>query len=187
MLDPKSPDKPAGRKGTPALDIFKDAPPEVAKATKTAPEVSGKLLEEVDHDVATESPPPRHAIPALKKSSRLVGPDAPRQDPPTDPVRDDDPLADDTTDAAVTDIAAKEGNALLALQDALGHKATRVAGKLAEEDRRKARRRHWFWLVFVVAFILLVLLALPLDSYTCHWPVGIRLRVTTDILPSVCR
>jgi hypothetical protein len=58
---------------------------------------------------------------------------------------------------------------------------------LAEQDRRKALHRHWFWLIFIVVFVFLVLLALPLNSYTCDWPVGIRLRVTTDILPSVCK
>jgi hypothetical protein len=147
------------------------------KAPKTAPEVSGKLLNKVD-----ESKPAKKAS-VVKTASKSQ----PTEKRPTDPIKDKDPFADEATDNAVTDIAAKEGNTLLELQDAIGRKATRVAGDLAEQDRRKALHRHWFWLIFIVVFVFLVLLALPLNSYTCDWPVGIRLRVTTDILPSVCK
>lgn len=158
MLDPKAPDPPP-------LDIFKGA-------AQTAPEVSGKLLSKVDTDAAPPAQSPQKASP----------------ESPKEPVgQSDDPLADAETERAVTDIAAKEGDTLLALQDAIGNKATRAAGQLAEQDRQAARRRRWAWLIFLVVFGALVLLALPLNTYTCHWPVGVRLRVTTDILPSVCK
>ncbi|HVX48126.1 MAG TPA: hypothetical protein VHA05_02100 [Candidatus Saccharimonadales bacterium] len=155
-----------------------------AESAKTAPEVSGKLLNKVDKDVGSVN------IPVKRRKSAAgptLTPDNATPKAPTDPIADDDPLDDEATDDAVTDIAAKEGNTLLALQDAIGDKATRVAGDLAEQDRRKASHRHWAWLIFFVVVIVIILLALPLNSHTCHWPVGIRLRVTTDILPSVCK
>lgn len=158
MLNPKLPDPP--------LDIFKDA--------TTAPELSGELLDKVDDDVSTAVPTVQPRRPAKKP-----------EPVPHEPAKD--PLDDQATDEAVTDIAAKEGNTLLALQDAIGRKASHVAGDLAQEDRRAAKRRRWAWFIFLVVFAALVLLALPLNPYTCRWPVGIRLRVTTDIFPSVCK
>jgi len=186
MLNPNSPDAPPAKKGeAPPLDIFKDAPPDVAKATRTAPEVSGKLLDGVDDSVEIE---PRTASPEPPAKTKTPAGRQPQpQGPPRDSVGRKDPLEDTETDRAVTDIAAKEGNTLLALQDAIGRKASRLAGNLAEQDRKTARRRHWSWLIFLVVFVILILLVLPLNSYTCRWPVGIRLRVTTDILPSVCK
>jgi hypothetical protein len=170
MLDPKSPNPMASKNNVePPLDIFKDA--------KTAPELSGKLLGKVD-----DSP----RLPVKKPKPQPQPEDSPA-DIPTDPVGQEDPLADTETDKAVTDIAAKEGNTLLALQDAIGRKASHVAGDLAEQDRRSARRRRWAWFTFLVLFVILLLLALPLNPYTCRWPVGIRLSVTTDIFPSVCK
>ena len=167
MMDPKRPDE---SPDPPPLDIFKDA--------KTAPELPGKLAGKVDKEVSEPAAPVKPA-PAEPKPEP--------QEAPKDPVGKKDPLDDKATDAAVNDIAAKESNTLLALQDAIGHKATRVAGNLAQQDRKKARLRHWLWLIFIVVFIILVLLALPFDSYTCHWPIAVHLRVTTDILPSVCK
>lgn len=152
-------------------------PKEEAESAKTAPEVSGKLLAEVDKNVGSVNIPPDPC-----PTPAIGVPEA-----PTDPVAETDPLDDEVTDNAVIDIAAKEGNTLLALQDAIGNKATRVAGDLAEQDRKKARHRRWAWLIFFIVVVVLILLALPLNSRTCHWPVGIRLRVTTDILPSVCK
>lgn len=157
---------------------------EQADSVGTAPEVSGKLLDNVDKTVRSSSTTidkPR------AKTAHKVAPKPVKEEAAQDPVAEDDPLADKDTDMAVTDIAAKEGNTLLALQDAIGDKATRIAGELAEQDRKKARRRHWAWLIFFVVFILIVLLALPLNAHTCHWPAGIRLRVTTDMVPSVCK
>ena len=171
MLNPKQPDPP--------LDIFKDA--------KTAPEVSGTLLGKVDDsiDADTQStqtkPPAKKPEPASKPTKPM------RQETAKDPVSPNDPLSDETTDEAVADIAAKEGNTLLALQDAIGRKASHVAGDLAQQDRQAAKRRRWAWFVFLVLFVVLVLLALPLNPYTCRWPVAVRLSVTTDILPSVCK
>lgn len=164
MLDTKQPD-------VAPLDIFKDS--------QTAPELTGKLAEKVDVPIV------EHSVP-VKAASVSTTPEVPKG-LPKDPVSQKDPLDDEATDEAINDIAAKESNTLLALQDAIGDKATRVAGNLAEQDRRKARHRHWFWLIFIVVFIILVLLALPLDPYTCRWPVGIHLRATTAILPSVCK
>ncbi len=160
MLNPKLPDPP--------LDIFQDA--------KTAPEVSGKLLDKVDDNVDTDTQPTKLQPPAKKPEPANK-----------DPVSPKDPLSDETTDEAVADIAAKEGNTLLALQDAIGRKASHVAGDLAQQDRRAVKRRRWAWFIFLVLFVVLVLLALPLDPYTCRWPVGIRLSMTTDIFPSVCK
>lgn len=191
MMDPKLPDpSPSARNGTPPLDIFKDAPADVTKATKTAPEVSGKLLDRVDdskEELAPESnrPEPKPQIKAPKPATTPKS--RSQDDPPKDSVDQKDPLDDVETDKAVSDIAAKEGNTLLALQDAIGRKASHVAGDLAEGDRRKTRHRHWAWFIFLACFVIFILLAMPLNPYTCRWPVGIRLSVTTDILPSVCK
>jgi hypothetical protein len=186
MLDPRQPDEPVSASSkkdeVPPLDIFKDASPRVAQAAKTAPEVSGKLLDKVDDKIENQSTPrPQKPV---KESPE---PPEPAPDPPKDPIDQQDPLDDDVTDKAVEDIATKEGNTLLALQDALGRKASRKAGDLAEEDRRAAKRRRWGGFIFLVLFVVFVLLALPLTAYTCRWPVGIRLSVTTDIVPSVCK
>ncbi|HET7060301.1 MAG TPA: hypothetical protein VFH99_03245 [Candidatus Saccharimonadales bacterium] len=148
---------------------------------KTAPEVSGKLLDKVDQkieaNVSTEAdqtpqtpPHPKETIPSRETT-----------------VGQSDILQDKKTDQAVDDIAAKEADTMLALQDALGRKASHIAGDLAQRDRHAARRRKWAWFIFFVAFVILVLLALPLTTYTCRWPAAIRLSVTTDILPSVCK
>lgn len=192
MLNPNEPDVPTPKKGKmPPLDIFKDAPIGVAESAQTAPEVSGKLLDKVD-DKIDENKKPEQAKPkpSIRKPAKITEPSAapaPTPDPPKDPVNQTDPLDDKATDEAVEDIATKEGNTLLALQDAIGRKASRVAGSLAEEDRKAARRRRWVWFLLVVVLVVAVLFALPLTSYTCRWPVGIRLSVTTDILPSVCK
>lgn len=107
MLDPKLPDSPPDKaESVPPLDIFKGA--------KTAPELSGKLIEKVDKDLdkSDEAPvPAKHVAPKPAASTPAAA------DPPTDPVTKQDPLDDEATDKAVTDIAAKEGNTLLALQD----------------------------------------------------------------------
>lgn len=173
MLDPKLPDPPEPKDdGVPPLDIFKGA--------KTAPVLGSKQVDKVDE------PEPQN-IPEPKPKPNPAPVSSP---PPTVPEKQAlpaDPLEDSGTDEAVIDIANKEGDTLLELQDALGHKATRVAGKLAERDRQAARRRRWAWCAFLLAFVLLVLLALPFNPYTCRWPVAIRLSVTTDILPSVCK
>lgn len=183
MLDPRLPDPPAPKNdGVPPLDIFKNI--------QTAPELGGKLAGKTKDDSPTDTPKPQPA-PAPKPKPKPQPSPVPAAVPPAnDPETRDlpaDPLEDPGTDKAVTDIAAKEGDTLLDLQDALGHKATRVAGRLAEHDRQTARRRRWAWFLFLVIFVFLVLLALPLNSYTCRWPVAIRLSVTTDILPSVCK
>ncbi len=164
MLNPKLPDPP--------LDIFKDA--------KTAPEVSGKLLDKVDDSVDAGTQPTQTQPPSKKPEPATQ----PTKSPPETPK---DLLDDETTDEAVADIANKEGDTLLALQDAIGRKASHVAGDLAEQDRRAAKHRRWAWFIFLVLFVVLMLLALPLNPYTCHWPVGVRLSVTTDIFPSVCK
>lgn len=152
-------------------------PKEEVESAKTAPEVSGKLLTEVDKNVGSVNIPPDPSPAPTTGASEA----------PTDPIVETDPLDEEATDDAVIDIAAKEGNTLLALQDAIGDKATRVAGDLAEQDRRKARHRRWAWLILFIIVVILILLALPLNPRTCHWPVGIRLRLTTNILPSVCK
>jgi hypothetical protein len=183
LMNPKLPDPPVVKSGNvPPLDIFKGAPADVTKATRTAPEVSGKLLDKVDNSEEIPVSQPHTSTPKIIKSKLQ-----PKDDPPKDPIDPKDPLGDTETDKAVSDIAAKEGDTLLALQDAIGRKASHVAGNLAEGDRRKALHRHWAWLIFFIVFIVLVLLALPLNPYTCRWPVGVRLRVTTDIFPSVCK
>lgn len=164
IMDPKQPD-------VPPLDMFEDA--------KTAPELPGKAPDKAHQETSKPT--------ATAKIVRVADSSQASEEPPKDPINKKDPLDDEATDEAVNDIAAKESNTLLALQDAIGDKATRVAGNLAEQDRKKALHRHWFWLIFVLVFIVLVLLALPLDSYTCRWPVGIHLRLTTDIFPSVCK
>ena len=163
------------------------------KTTKTAPELSGQLADKVSVEETDTVRPVSskdagqlngQARPARHKKSP---PPESNEDPADLPIGNEDPFDDQITNRAVTDIAAKEGNTLLALQDAIGRKASRIAGQLAERDRRAARRRHWFWLLFIVFIIVVVLLVLPFNSHTCHWPVGIRLRVMTDILPSVCK
>lgn len=205
IMDPALPDpEPAPAKGSkvPPIDIFKDAPPAVAQAAKTAPEVSGDLLKDVDSKAIEEQAAPAvstkkpkiTSAPKSEKSTKTIkvaptaepvpeeasAPSKPKKNKTTD-------LDDKETDRAVDDIAAKEADTLLALQDAIGRKATRVAGDLAEDDKRVARRRNRTIMILLVIAVALFLLAVPHISYTCHWPIGIRLRFTTDILPSVCK
>lgn len=195
IMDPDLPDL-VSSKSTEVqpIDIFKDAPPAVSQATKTAPEVPDKLLKDVDtgsiEDQATPTTP-------LKKPNIKPAPTKPEQTPETVPAEAESTksvskiksteLEDQATDRAVEDIAAKESDTMLALQDALGRKASRVAGELAEDDKRAARRKKITLWVLLIVVVVLFLLAVPHISYTCHWPFGIRLRFTTDILPSVCK
>ncbi len=96
-------------------------------------------------------------------------------------------MGNQATDQAVDDIASKEGDTMLALQDAIGRKASHMAGDLAEQDRRRRRHKRMWLFFLLIVLVGLFLLAVPYTSYSCHWPVGIRLRLTTDILPSVCK
>ena len=160
-------------------------------AAKTAPEVSGKLLHQVDTDVGEDQTTP--AKPKPIPSREAPKPESqPEEHPEPQAVNDTTSvqatdLDDQTTEQAVDDIASKEANTMLALQDAIGRKASRIAGDLAQKDRQAARRRKWAWFALFVLAVALLLLAVPYTPYTCRWPVGVRLRVTTDILPSVCK
>ncbi len=194
MMDPRLPDPAPAKPGAvPPLDIFKDAPDEVTKTAKTAPEVSGKLLQKVDAEPAENQPTPAKQKPAQASET-------PKPTPEPQPEREPGPqaanntvkaqttnLEDQATDQAVNDIASKEANTMLALQDAVGRKASRLAGNLAQKDRQAVRKRRWAWFTLFVLAVALLLLAAPYTPYTCRWPVGIRLRATTDILPSVCK
>lgn len=192
IMDPRLPDPAPVKPGTvPPLDIFKDAPAEVAKTAKTAPEVSGKLLQKVDAGPAEDQPTPAKSKPVQAPRTPKPAPQPEKQPEPqvandTAKAQTTD-LDDQATDQAVKDIAAKEANTMLALQDAVGRKASRLAGNLAQKDRQAARKRKWAWFALFVLAVALLLLAAPYTPYTCRWPVGIRLRVTTDILPSVCK
>lgn len=98
------------------------------------------------------------------------------------------PLEDKDTDQAVEDIASKEGDTILALQDAIGKKASRVAGDLAQQDKARRSRHHaQVWFLVLLLLIALFLFVSPYTRYTCHWSPGIRLRFMTDIFPSVCK
>jgi hypothetical protein len=187
MMDPRLPDPAPVKPGTvPPLDIFKDAPAEAAKTAKTAPEVSGKLLQKVDAGPPEAKPKPVR-VPKTPKPE-------PQPEKQPEPQAANDPakaqttdLDDQATDQAVKDIASKEANTMLALQDAVGRKASHLAGNLAQKDRQAARKRKWAWFMLFMLAVVLLLLAVPYTPYTCRWPVGIRLRATTDILPSVCK
>ncbi len=200
IMDPNAPD-PSSQKtrAAPAIDIFKDAPAEVAQATKTAPEVSGELLKDVDKDVIESQQSslskPKKVNPGLKneKGSKTNTVHIKPVAPPESPTKINPPesktidLDDRATAEAVKDIASKESDTILALQDAIGRKASHLAGDLAEGDKRAARRKRRVLLMLLAIAVLLFLLAVPHISYTCHWSIGIRLRFTTDILPSVCK
>lgn len=187
MLDPKLPDPVIPKKNdVPPLDIFKDAPIEVTKATKTAPEVAGAMLQKVDVDADEDAKPPvaRPKSPKQEKTPLKPKKESSSTSPAASPPRQDESTAfdDQETDRAVDDIAANESDTMLALQDALVRKKSR---ETASEPSHKGRAAAWTMLL-VLAIVMFLLIA-PYNSYTCHWPVGIRLRLTTDILPSVCK
>ncbi len=192
IMDPNLPD-PAQPKtaDVPPIDIFKDAPADVTKATKTAPEVSGKLLQKVDTEAIKEQPqtPIKPRVkPAVRPTSSPANVQPSQPEKPAKPAKaKTTELDDQATEQAVDDIAAKEANTMLALQDAIGRKASHVAGDLAQQDRRRRKHRRMWFSLFLIIVVLLFLLAVPHTRYTCRWPVGIRLRLTTDILPSVCK
>ena len=190
MMNPELPDpdpvKP--NSGTPPpLDIFKDAPASVAKTTKTAPEVSGNLLQKVDTrdegNSQTAAPPPS-VTPKKEASPHKPKPKQPAPQHTSAPPEQDrtTPLDDQETDRAIDDIASHEGDTILALQDAIVRKKGRQSN-----NRPTHVGRTVGWLVLLLLAVVAFLLIIPYNSYTCRWPVGIRLSVTTDILPSVCK
>jgi hypothetical protein len=151
------------------------------KTSRTAPEVPDDLLAKVNtktKPVKAQPPPAKPPEPTQPEAAEEVA------DQPEDRTTQ---LDDQATNQAVDDIAAKEANTMLELQDAIGRKATRLADDLAQQDRRRARRRRWAWFSLFILVAALLLLATPYTPYTCRWSVAARLRLTTDILPSVCK
>ncbi|GEM_PF-183453 len=165
MMDPRQPApstaKPAaGTKTPPPIDIFKDTPAADVtqrQTSKTAPIVPTKLLQQNKIKAITEP---------LSESSTTASPPAPgaAETAPaaSDPV--DAPYSDPATDQAVDDIAANEGDAILAAEDA----ATRPSREPAKSDGWKAKlarllKNKWTWIGLAV--LLIIILAVPFTRY----------------------
>jgi hypothetical protein len=88
------------------------------------------------------------------------GPDSPPEEPP-----ESVPLDDQKTDEAVDDIAAKEGDTVLALEDAKVARQVKAAGgKPSWKTRLKSLfKNKWTWVA--VAVLIIIIFALPVTRY----------------------
>jgi len=184
MLDPRRADKPISSSSpTPAgspppLDIFKGKPaPIVEKAEiKTAPPVPGAV--EVEKAVppkstapepTTEKPEPEMASPA----------EPPAQEPEQKAEVDPDPIDDAETDKAVDEIAASDGDALIAAEDeARAPKAIVEEETSWKEKIASLVRSKWFWLGVVI--LLIAVFVWPTSRYkvlglAIKKPIGVQI------------
>jgi len=197
MLDPKataSP-KPAAAPSTPSkaqptpppLDIFKD--------TKTAPEVPGTTIKPASQSKANTAPTIEEvaakaeqakSTPPEESQKSVETPQTNEATPEPLPIDDSNPTIENKeTDKAVADIVAKEGDAMLAAQDAATKKANTPA-KPQEATGIKAKvkkvlKSKTTWAI--VAALLIVLFAIP---YTRYKILGffIKKQVTISIVDS---
>lgn len=156
-------------------------------SAKTAPELSPRLRKKipVDHDSeepdepalkpasASVSAPPL-SIDELDKIAGKIEPDKPAE--PEDPAPEasekdgtelSTDLDDSQTEKAVDDIVAREGDVMLALQDAATGKAKKTNPKSSphgwKAKLRALLRNKWTWVI--VAVLLIVLFSLPITRY----------------------
>jgi hypothetical protein len=154
MLDPRQPQQATSQKAgssdaPPPLDIFKGktAPIESPVEIKTAPPVPGE-------------PSPDRALPPKATSPETSQP--PEQ--PLDDATDTEPIDDAQTDKAVDEIAASDGDALIASED----EARQPKPIVEEKSNFKAKlanlvRNTWFWIGVVI--LLLAVFAWPTSRY----------------------
>ncbi|HET9174253.1 MAG TPA: hypothetical protein VFN56_03150 [Candidatus Saccharimonadales bacterium] len=153
MMDPSQPDTPSvvptsvpadaktADGDLPPLDIFSDA--------KTAPDVPKQLLKQLGADaaqgVSTET-----AAPTSPADVKPQGDTAPQLD-------------DNTSDAAVDDIVAAEGDTVLAAEDAVH---APLPPSTAPERRHRTRlyKKWWLWVLMLIAG-LAALAAVPYTRY----------------------
>jgi len=162
--------------GTPAVSI--DTEPKDVKAA-SAPALPEQPKGDVYELKAPEKPP----IVIKLADEKEAGPEAPTET--AEATAEPTPLDDSVTDKAVDDIAAKESDIVLAVEDARAAKKSQAAAA-APGPGWKARLRSllknkWTW-AGVVA-ILLVVLALPFTRYRL---LGLFLKkpVTITVLDS---
>jgi len=164
MMDVNRPDavtaKPAATAGNAPIDIFKDKP-----SPLTAPKLSSKLRKEVEVK-AVESEPkisPKPVETPNPKTEDAADEQPAAEDPA--PVKQSTELDDPATEEAVTDIVAKEGDELLAIEDARVRKATPVAKDNGgfKDKLRGLFKNKWTWIVVVL--ILGVVFGLQTTRY----------------------
>lgn len=170
MMDPNIPDaapNPAGLSSTktPAtaapIDIFHDP--------QTAPTVSSDLLKKINVTDGTEAKaeaPAKAPVPVASEPAPATSEPAPAEESTPEPKVPDAKIEDPATEAAVDEIAANDGDTLLAVQDAEAgtNRASRPAKKRSwKEKLRSLVRNKWFWAGVAVFVILLA--AIPWTRY----------------------
>lgn len=188
MLDPKQPDtsqplvksatEPKNQPAPPPLDIFKD--------TKTAPEVPGKTITPAAKSATIEQladTKPPEAVPTKVEPQQ---PEAPDEALIEAQAIDESnaKIENRETDKAVEDIVAKEGDALLAAQDAAAKKANNP--KPAEKpgfktSLKKILKSKTTWAIVVA--LLIILFAIPQTRYAILGLV-VKKQVSVKVLDS---
>lgn len=169
MLDPKLPDpapeeskpttEPKSQPTPPPLDIFKD--------TKTAPEIPGKTVKPDAKSTTIEQLAEKKVekpIEPIAKPNNSVSEEAQIEPIPID--ESNPTIENKETDKAVQDIVAKEGDALLAAQDAAINKANNP--KPTEKPGFKSKLKKVLkskitWIIVVL--LVIVLFAVPYTRY----------------------
>ena len=196
MLDPKATNQPApatkstvepkAQAAPPPLDIFKD--------TKTAPEVPGATVKPTTQtelksaptieQIADKAEQKQTTEPTVETKPKVIAPVEEQQVEPT-PIDESNPkIENKETDKAVEDIVAKEGDALLAAQDAAVKKANTPARKETTGFKAKLKRilkSKTTWAI--IAALLIVLFAIPQTRYAILGLV-IKKQVSIEVLDS---
>jgi hypothetical protein len=175
MMDPRRPDKaPAAsakasqEASPPPLDIFKDKPAPVVAALKTAPPVPSANPEpEPLPEPEPKAEAPAEPTPAAETEPPTEQPEpetSAAAEPPTAP-EGKTVIDGEETDKAVDDIAASDGDTLLASEDTAAKTPTPITKASAGWRERLGSliRDKRFWAVIVV--LVIALFALPVTRY----------------------
>lgn len=137
------------------------AKPKKPATTKTAPKLSPKLLEGLETNYeseATTADPPLvvkladegQESPELEAEPEAA-PDLEPIEDPTDTETNVDSLEDNDTDKAVDDIVAREGDTVLAVNDALVAREQDQAEATAPAGPRV--KHKWAWFIFLIIVV----------------------------------
>lgn len=134
----------------------------------SAPELPAKLkvpddpsTDEAAPELPEESEEPQETEPSAEPTDPLLTLDSDQE--PANPKTDDN-LSDSKTDEAVDDIVAKEGDTVLAVEDARRKKASNSTRPTGWKDKLKSFfKNKWTWVGILL--VLIVIFAVPFTRY----------------------
>ena len=143
-----------------------EAKSEVKEDQKTAPKLSAKLTKAIEAAEAPELKVPAEPPIVItladeaKPEEPVPAPEVPESQPEAtpEPSQENDPLEDSSTNEAVDDIVAKEGDTILAVGDAMVAREQKTASP--GHTSGVTAKHKWLWFL-----VLIVLLGTAADVY----------------------